>query len=85
MVRLGLSAVYDVFASVCITGYIWAFHESWPVTADQFALTWMTLWLLFHIHYLYLDVCTAFFRWRPTPSFCSPGSSSTSSAPSALS
>jgi hypothetical protein len=31
------------------------------VTADQFALTWMTLWLLFYIHYLYLDVCTAFF------------------------
>jgi hypothetical protein len=67
LVRLSLSVVYDLLASVSLTGYIWAFRESWSVTIDQFVLTWMILWLLFHIHYLYLDACTAFFPLPALP------------------
>lgn len=67
LVRLGMSVVYDLLASVSLTGYIWAFRESWSVTANQFVLTWMILWLFFHIHYLYLDACTAIFPLPALP------------------
>ena len=67
LVRLGLSVTYDLLASISLTGYIWAFRETWSVTPAQFVLTWLTLWLLFHIHYLYLDACTAFFPLPALP------------------
>ncbi|CAO2654634.1 Nn.00g113670.m01.CDS01 [Neocucurbitaria sp. VM-36] len=42
-------------AALCQTGYYWAFREDWDVNGKQFLLTWMTFWLLMHIHLLILD------------------------------
>ena len=60
LVRLLISMFYDLIGSLCMTGYIWAFRESWSVNATQFVLTWMVLWLLFHIHFVIIDTVTAF-------------------------
>jgi hypothetical protein len=49
----GLS--FSFGAALCQTGYYWAFGENWSVNGNQFVLTWMTLWLLMHIHLLILD------------------------------
>ena len=69
LVRLGLSVAFDLVAALCMVGYIWAFRESWEVTANQFVLTWMVLWLLMHIHFLILDVSTAFLPLPALPFF----------------
>jgi hypothetical protein len=69
LVRLGLSVAFDLLASLCMSGYIWAFRESWSVTANQFVLTWMVLWLLMHIHFLILDSSTAFLPLPALPFF----------------
>ena len=42
-------------AALCQTGYYWAFREDWDVNGSQFVLTWMTIWILMHIHLLVLD------------------------------
>jgi hypothetical protein len=42
-------------AALCQTGYFWAFRDDWAVKGNQFVLTWLTLWLLMHIHLLMLD------------------------------
>jgi hypothetical protein len=42
-------------AALCQTAYYWAFRENWEVNGKQFALTWLILWLLMHIHLLVLD------------------------------
>lgn len=46
---------FTLGASLCQTGYYWAFRENWNVNGTQFVLTWMTFWLLMHIHLLILD------------------------------
>ncbi|KAK6442494.1 hypothetical protein LTR95_001261 [Oleoguttula sp. CCFEE 5521] len=69
LVRVGLSVVFDLVASLCMSGYIWGFRESWEVTRKQFALTWMVLWLLMHIHFLIIDACTAFLPLPALPFF----------------
>jgi hypothetical protein len=47
--------LFTLGAALCQTGYYWAFRESWDVDATKFLLTWMTIWLLMHIHLLILD------------------------------
>jgi hypothetical protein len=47
--------VFSFGAALCQTAYYWAFRENWEVNGNQFVLTWMTLWLLMHIHLLILD------------------------------
>lgn len=69
LVRIAISLVHDLVGSLCMTGYIWAFRESWSVNATQFVLTWMTLWLLFHIHFVVLDTMTAFVPLPGIPFF----------------
>ncbi|KAF2138002.1 uncharacterized protein K452DRAFT_291035 [Aplosporella prunicola CBS 121167] len=59
-VRLALSLAFTFVASLCMTGYVWAFRENWAVTGDDFGLTWMTLWFYMHINYFVLDFATAF-------------------------
>ncbi|KAH8800332.1 putative nitrosoguanidine resistance protein SNG1 [Xylogone sp. PMI_703] len=69
LARLAISLIYGLVASLCMTGYIWAFRESWPVDGSQFALTWMVLWLLHHIHFVFIDSMTAFFPLPVMPFF----------------
>jgi hypothetical protein len=47
--------VFSFGAALCQSGYYWAFREDWQVNGTQFLLTWMTIWLLMHIHLLVLD------------------------------
>ncbi|KAL8719793.1 MAG: hypothetical protein Q9181_008019 [Wetmoreana brouardii] len=67
LARLSISIVYDLIGSLCMVGYIWAFRETWSVTGSQFVLTWMVLWLLFHIHFVVLDTVTAFVPFPGIP------------------
>ncbi|KAK7545227.1 hypothetical protein IWX49DRAFT_435450 [Phyllosticta citricarpa] len=60
LIRFGLSVLYTFVGALCMAGYIWAYKESWAVTGSDFALTWMVLWLLMHIHYFVFDFATAF-------------------------
>ena len=69
LLRLGLSVTFDLLAALCMSGYIWAFRESWPVSANQFVLTWMVIWLLMHVHFLILDTATAFLPLPALPFF----------------
>ncbi|EHL02837.1 putative Nitrosoguanidine resistance protein SNG1 [Glarea lozoyensis 74030] len=62
--RWMLSAIYCLVGSLCVTGAIWAFRSGWQVNGNQFALTWVSLWLFAHANFLTLDVFTA---WVPAP------------------
>ena len=53
--RRAAGLIFSFGAALCQTGYYWAFRENWDVNGNQFVLTWMTLWLLMHIHLLILD------------------------------
>jgi hypothetical protein len=62
--RFIISATYALAGSVCATGAIWAFRAEWNVNGNQWALTWLTLWLFGHLTFLTLDV---FAVWLPPP------------------
>ncbi|KAL6166190.1 hypothetical protein ACJQWK_07548 [Exserohilum turcicum] len=47
--------IFSLGAALCQTGYYWGFRGDWEVNGAQFLLTWMTIWLLMHIHLLVLD------------------------------
>ncbi|KAM5350014.1 hypothetical protein ACJ41O_006519 [Fusarium nematophilum] len=53
--RLLASKVYSCVSALGMTGYIWAFRESWGVTAGQFFETWMCIWFYMDINYLVVD------------------------------
>jgi len=55
LVRYTAGLLFTFGASLCQTGYFWAFRENWGVSGTEFVLTWMTFWLLMHIHLLILD------------------------------
>lgn len=59
-IRLCVSIIYTVVSSLCTTGYIWGFKESWAVNGNQFVLTWITYWLYMHINFLFFDIVTTF-------------------------
>ncbi|KAH6656526.1 hypothetical protein BKA67DRAFT_531791 [Truncatella angustata] len=58
------SLVYCMVGSLCVAGMIWAFRSGWNVDGDQWALTWITLWLFAHLNFQVLDVFTI---WLPVP------------------
>ncbi|KAF2497047.1 hypothetical protein BU16DRAFT_347854 [Lophium mytilinum] len=64
IVRRFAGIIYTLGASLGQSGYYWAFRESWDVNGVQFVLTWMTLWLLMHIH---LNILDAFAAVLPLP------------------
>ncbi|CAG8376788.1 unnamed protein product [Penicillium salamii] len=69
LLRLFISVIYTFFASLVMSGYIWAFREDWSVTGGQFALTWMAIWLAMHVHFLIIDFATAIFPMPFMPYF----------------
>lgn len=69
LIRMITSIVYTFVGSLCMAGYIWGFKESWDVSSNQFALTWMIIWLFMHINFLVVDVLTAFIPMEFLP-FC---------------
>ncbi|KAJ5971475.1 uncharacterized protein N7479_001393 [Penicillium vulpinum] len=64
VVRLIISVVYTLIGAMCTAGAIWAFRSGWDVNGNQFALTWLVLWLFAHLNFLFLDVFTI---WLPPP------------------
>ncbi|KAE8310891.1 hypothetical protein BDV41DRAFT_566189 [Aspergillus transmontanensis] len=58
--RLIISICYTFIASLCMSGFIWAFREDWNATSDQFGLTWMAIWLVMHLNFLIIDAAIAF-------------------------
>lgn len=59
MVRRVCGLLYSLGAALVQTVYYWAFGDGWDVNANQFVLTWMALWLLMNIHFLFLDAISA--------------------------
>ncbi|KAJ5904890.1 uncharacterized protein N7473_001806 [Penicillium subrubescens] len=57
--RLGLSVCFTFIASLCMSGYIWAFREDWGTTSSQYGLTWMIIWLVMHLNFFIIDSVTA--------------------------
>lgn len=60
LIRLIVSIVYTLIASLCSIGYIWAYKEDWDVDGAQFVLSWMIIWLYMHINIMLMDAYTAF-------------------------
>jgi hypothetical protein len=60
LIRMILSIVYTFIASLTVIGYIRAFRENWLVNGNQFALSWMVVWLYMHVNFLVVDAATAF-------------------------
>ncbi len=58
LLRIAFGIVYGFFAALGMTGYIWAFRESWSQDANRFGLTWMVLWFLMHINFVVIDSVT---------------------------
>ncbi|PYI12673.1 hypothetical protein BO78DRAFT_435204 [Aspergillus sclerotiicarbonarius CBS 121057] len=69
LLRLAISLIYTFIAALVMSGYIWAFRETWSVTGSQFALTWMAIWLAMHLHFLFIDFATAFIPPQFLPFF----------------
>ncbi|RAL12239.1 uncharacterized protein BO97DRAFT_443259 [Aspergillus homomorphus CBS 101889] len=81
----GLSAQFQLFTRLtpranrllrlCISfcyifiGALWAFRESWSVTANRPVLCWMAVWLDMHINFQIVDVLTAYVPMQFMP-FC---------------
>ncbi|CAG8178047.1 unnamed protein product [Penicillium salamii] len=59
-IRLLVSIIYTLVSSLCTTGYIWAFKETWDMNSNQFVLTWIVYWLYMHINFLIFDILTTF-------------------------
>ncbi|KAJ5793739.1 hypothetical protein N7457_000338 [Penicillium paradoxum] len=60
LIRAIASVLYTLVGALLMAGYIWAYRESWAQEAGRFVLTWMILWLLMHINFLFFDITTAF-------------------------
>lgn len=69
LIRMCISLVYTFIGALCMSGYIWAFKESWDVNGNQFVLCWMIIWLYMHINFLIIDSLTAFIPMQFLP-FC---------------
>lgn len=69
LIRMVLSIGYTFIASLTVIGYIWAFRENWQASGNQFALSWMAVWLYMHVNFLVLDTATAFIPMSYMPFF----------------
>ncbi|KAL5603892.1 hypothetical protein FOVSG1_006642 [Fusarium oxysporum f. sp. vasinfectum] len=55
ILRSFASKIFCCVSALCMAGYIWAFRESWGVTAGQYFETWLCLWLYMDINYMVID------------------------------
>lgn len=69
LLRMCISAAYTFVGALCMVAYIWSFRESWDVNENQFALSWMIIWLYMHINFLIMDILTTFVPMQFMP-FC---------------
>lgn len=64
LTRFLISVTYTLGGSLCASGAVWAFRGDWGVNGNQWALTWLSLWLFAHVNFITFDVFTA---WVPAP------------------
>ena len=69
IVRLFLSVIFTFIGSLCLSGAICAFRESWHVAGWQFVCTWFILWLYMHVNFLVMDVATGYMPMKALPFF----------------
>ncbi|KAK1140674.1 hypothetical protein N8T08_009987 [Aspergillus melleus] len=69
LLRMCISAAYTFVGALFMVAYIWSFRESWEVNGNQFALSWMAIWLYMHINFLIMDILTTFVPMQFMP-FC---------------
>ncbi|OQV06165.1 hypothetical protein CLAIMM_10780 [Cladophialophora immunda] len=67
--RVAFAFGYTLLSALGMTGYIWAFRETWSVDGKQFGLTWMTFWLLHTVHFVVVDTAAAFWPVPVMPFF----------------
>ena len=60
IIHLIASILYTFTGRLLMTTYIWAYREDWGLNGSRFVLTWMILWFLMHINFLFFDITTAF-------------------------
>lgn len=60
LIRAIASILYTSIGALFMTTYIWAYKESWGQDGSRFVLTWIILWFLMHINFLFFDITTAF-------------------------
>jgi hypothetical protein len=64
LTRFLISVTYTLGGSLCASGAVWAFRADWDVNGNQWALTWLSLWLFAHVNFITFDVFTV---WVPAP------------------
>lgn len=69
LLRMCIPAAYTFVGALCMIAYIWSSRESWEVNGNQFALSWMIIWLYMHINFLIMDILTTFIPMQFMP-FC---------------
>ncbi|KAI9372363.1 hypothetical protein BJX61DRAFT_451920 [Aspergillus egyptiacus] len=69
LLRFALSLIHTFIAALVMTGYIWAFREDWPVSAAQFALSWMAIWLTMQVHFLFIHFVLCLIPMPAAPFF----------------
>ncbi|KAL7923768.1 hypothetical protein ACQKWADRAFT_289251 [Trichoderma austrokoningii] len=67
IVRDAISLTFTMVSAMVNSAAIWAFKANWDVSAGQWALSWLTLWLFAHANFLIFDTFTI---WIP-PQFVS--------------
>lgn len=67
IVRNAICLTFTMVSAMVNSAAIWAFKANWDVTAGQWALSWLTLWLFAHANFLLFDTFTI---WIP-PQFVS--------------
>ncbi|KAJ5361286.1 hypothetical protein N7541_002130 [Penicillium brevicompactum] len=60
IIRLIASLLYTFIGGLLMASYIRAYKEAWTLNGSEFVFTWMILWFLMHINFLFFDVATAF-------------------------
>ncbi|EXJ76028.1 uncharacterized protein A1O5_00536 [Cladophialophora psammophila CBS 110553] len=69
IIRVAFAFCYTLLSALGMTGYIWAFRETWAVDGKQLGLTWMTFWLLHTVHFVVVDTAAAFWPVPVMPFF----------------
>lgn len=65
--RAAVALGYTLIGAVCASALIFAFQDGWDLTAGQYFVTVLVLWLYMHVDFLNTDVVTAYvpIRYRP--------------------
>ncbi|KAI1622620.1 hypothetical protein EDD37DRAFT_611034 [Exophiala viscosa] len=69
LIRHVFATAYTFVGSLCWTGYIWAYKESWALTGGQFMLIWMLGWLFMYINFMLLDTASVLIPMQYMPFF----------------